>query len=287
VTLVNNNGGGLASTTGTLTTTLVNGTGCTASSFSAPVAAVFSDDDETAYVLSSGPANSATPGAQAMVTVLDMTQSPPACVQTLPVSAANVGLLPNTSTGTQGTKLYVAGTQPTPTPCTNPSSANQMCQLVLSVFDTTSPTNISNTGTLSFSPVTPSLGAAPSISPKLLTYDGTNLWIGSTGCLIAANAPGCLSLYFPGNAADQQVLTNPVPCVQNNGSTCEVLSDATDDITGMVWLQPFNGRKVMYVIEGGSLIAYNSLTSSLPTRVNTGTNYFNIVGQAVDARAVK
>ncbi len=271
VTLVNNTGGALTSSTGTLTSTLVNGgtTNCTASSFSRPVAAVFSDDDTTAYVLSSGPANG---GTQAMVAVLDMTQSPPACVQTLPVSGANVGLLPDTSTGAQGTTLYVAGM--ITTPCT--SDATQTCQQgVLTVIDTS--TNTAS-NPVPFGPT------AANLLPGVLTFDGTNLWIGSSGCQVSVNAPGCLSIYFP---ATQQVLTNPVPCIQNNSSTCEVFNDATDDITTMVWLQPFNGRKVMYVIEGGSLIAYNSNTSSLPTRVNTGTNYFNIVGQAVDAKAVK
>ncbi len=102
VTLVTSSSGALTSNTGTLTpTVLPSGTascGVTAS-FSRPVAAVFSTDDSTAYVLSSGPVNG---GTQPMVTVLDMTQSPPAVVKTLNVGGANIGLL-------QGTKLYVAG----------------------------------------------------------------------------------------------------------------------------------------------------------------------------------
>ena len=127
----------LTSSTGTLTATPVSGANCT---FSRPVAAVFSDDDKTAYVLSSGPMNG---GTQAMVTVLNMTPSlaaneqsapaTPTCVQAIPVSAANVGLLPDISTGTSGTQLYVAGAQPAA--CTG--SATGTCQQgVLTVIDT-------------------------------------------------------------------------------------------------------------------------------------------------------
>ncbi len=75
VSLVTSTAGALTSNTGTLTaqrsaqrSTPIAPTIC----FSRPVAAVFSSDDTTAYVLSSGPVNG---GTQAMVTVLDMTQT--------------------------------------------------------------------------------------------------------------------------------------------------------------------------------------------------------------------
>jgi hypothetical protein len=269
VTLVNNSTGTLTSNTGTLTPTAVNGTNCTASSFSRPVAAVFSSDDTTAYVLSSGAINGGTqPGgtqpATPMVTVLDMTQSPPACLQTIPVSGANVGLL-------VGTQLYVAGAQ-----FAACSSGSGQCQQgILSVIDTSANTVAS----VPFGPI------APNLLPGVLTFDGTNLWIGSTGCQVTAvGAPGCLSLYFP---ATGQALASGVPCVSGTGSPCSVLTDQTDDITGMVWLQPFNGRTVMYIIEGGRLVPYNSSTTSLPTIVNTLNNSLDIVGTAVDVKAAK
>ncbi len=130
VTLVTSSTGALTSNTGTLTpTVLPSGTAsCGAtSSFSRPMAAVFSADDSTAYVLSSGPVNG---GTQPMVTVLDMTQTPPAVVKTLNVSGANVGLL-------QGTKLYVAGAALQA--CS--SNATQTCQQgFLTVIDTTTNT---------------------------------------------------------------------------------------------------------------------------------------------------
>ena len=285
----------LTSSTGALTATPVSGANCT---FSRPVAAVFSDDDTTAYVLSSGPING---GTQAMVTVLNMTPSlqannqsapaTPACVQAIPVSAANVGLLPDISTGTSGTQLYVTGAQPAA--CTG--GATGTCQQgVLTVLDTslvgTGNNPVTNTVLLD----TTAPQTTPNLLPGVLTFDGTNLWIGSTGCQIdaanpqdAINKHGCLSLYFP---AARTAQANPVPCVLNNGSSCTLLTDQTDDITGMVWLQPINGRKVMYVIEGGQLAAYNSSTNSLPTVLTPQTNAnmnLNISGTVIDVKAAK
>ncbi|MGD0972919.1 MAG: hypothetical protein ABR866_02445 [Candidatus Korobacteraceae bacterium] len=253
VTLVTSSAGALTSNTGTLKGTVLpsGATNCTTTSFSRPVAAVFSSDDTTAYVLSSGPVNG---GTQAMVTVLDMTQSPPAVLKTIPVSGANVGLL-------QGTQLYVAGAQFAP--CT--SDATQTCQqAVLTVIDTSTNTV---TGSVPFGQ------SAPNLVPGVLTFDGTNLWIGSTGCQIPAGAPGCLSLYFP---ASGQAVTNVLP---------GVLTDQTDDVTGMVWLQPFNKREIMYVIEGGELLIYDNSFNLLTQ--NGSQIVVDIVGQAVDVKAVK
>lgn len=288
----------LTSSTGTLTATPVSGANCT---FSRPVAAVFSDDDKTAYVLSSGPANG---GAQAMVTVLNMTPSlganqqslpsPPTCVQTIPVSAANVGLLPDISTGTSGTQLYVAGAQPAA--CTQAGVTGTCQQGVLTVLDTslvgTGNNPVTNTVLLD----TTAPQATPNLLPGVLTFDGTNLWIGSTGCQVdsanpqdTSNAHGCLSLYFPATSVAK---TNPVPCVLNNASSCTLLTDQTDDITGMVWLQPFNGRKVMYVIEGGRLLAFSSSPNSLPTQLTPTPQSepnmnLNITGIVVDVKAAR
>jgi hypothetical protein len=266
VTLVNSSTGFLTSNTGTLTSTVLpSGTAsCGATtSFSRPVAAVFSADDSTAYVLSSGPVNG---GTQPMVTVLDMTQKPPAVVKTLNVGGANVGLL-------QGTKLYVAGAATQA--CS--SDATQTCQQgVLTVIGT-----ITNTVTNSVA-----FGQdAPSLMPGVLTFDGTNLWIGSTGCQVSAGAPSCLSMYLP---ASGQVLTNSVPCVTGSGSTCTVLTPPTgDDVTGMVWLQPLNGRNIMYVIEGGELLLYDNTFANVVVQGSSTNVVVDIIGQAVDIKAAK
>jgi len=138
---------------------------------------------------------------------------------------------------------------------------------------------------------------APNLLPGVLSFDGTNLWIGSTGCQVnpqdTVSQPGCLSLYFPAAAAAQ---TNPVPCVFVGGSEsntpppCTLLSNQTDDITSMLWLKPFNGRSVMYAIEGGRLAAYSSSSNSLPTELtplNESDMNLNISGTVGDVKVVK
>jgi hypothetical protein len=194
-----------------------------------------------------------------MVTVLDMTQKPPAVVKTLNVDGANVGLL-------QGTTLYVAGAA-----IQACSSGSGKCQQgVLTVIDTTTNTI---TNSAAFGP------DAPSLMPGVLNFDGTNLWIGSTGCQVSAGAQGCLSMYVPGNPAGSQILTNALSGVitPTNG----------DDVTGMVWLQPFNGRKIMYVIEGGELLLYDNTFANVVVQ-GGGTNIvIDIIGQASDIKAAK
>jgi hypothetical protein len=261
----------LISSTGTLTPQPLPSSSSApncSTTFSRPVAAVFSSDDTTAYVLSSGPANGGTQAggtqpATAMVTVLDMTQTLLTAAQALPtlpnivqcinVSGANVGLL-------QGTQLYVAGA------AIQSCSSGQCQQGILTVIDTSA---LTASSPVTFGP------SAPNLLPGVLTFDGTNLWIGSTGCQVSSGAAGCLSLYSPANS--QILATNFLP-----GG----LTDQTDDITGMVWLQPFNGRNIMYVIEGGALQVYDNSFNNLTTTVINQTGLF-ITGQAVGAEAVK
>jgi len=64
-----------------------------------------------------------------------------------------------------------------------------------------------------------------------------------------------------------------------------VLTDQTDDVTGMVWLKPFNKREIMYVIEGGELLIYDNSFNLLTQ--NGSQIVVDIVGQAVDVKAVK
>ncbi len=162
--------------------------------------------------------------------------------------------------------------EPQLAPCT--SDATQTCQQgVLTVINTS--TN-AVTGSVPFGQ------SAPNLVPGVLTFDGTNLWIGSTGCQVSAGAPSCLSLYSP---VTGQVSTNQVPCISGSGSACSVLSDQTDDVTGMVWLQPFNKRQIMYVIEGGELLIYDNALNLLTQ--NGSQIIVDIVGQAGDVKAVK
>jgi hypothetical protein len=259
VTLVTSTAGTLVSNTGTLTAQALPSVAanCAANCFSRPVAAVFSADDSTAYVLSSGPVNGGT--QQPMVTVLDMTQKPPAVLAALNVGGANVGLL-------QGTTLYVAGAA-----IQACSSGSGQCQQgVLTVIDTTANT--------AGAPV-PFGPDAPSLMPGVLTSDGTNLWIGSTGCQVSDGAPGCLSRYLPGNSVGSQIQTNVL--------SSTLTPPSGDDVTGMVWLQPFNGRNIMYVIEGGELLLYDNTFANVVVQGSSSNIVVDIIGQASDVKAAK
>ncbi len=115
--------------------------------------------------------------------------------------------------------------------------------------------------------------------PGVLTFDGTNLWIGSTGCQVSVGASGCLSQYLPGNSVGSQIQTNVL-----SGVTTPVNGD---DVTGMVWLKPFNNRNIMYVIEGGELLLYDNTFANLVVAGSSSNVVVDIVGQAVDAKAAK
>jgi hypothetical protein len=69
-------------------------------SFDHPVWGVFSSDDSTAFIFNCG---LQCGGTAASISIVDLTQSPPAVTSTIPVPAATYGLL-------NGTTLYVAGT---------------------------------------------------------------------------------------------------------------------------------------------------------------------------------
>jgi hypothetical protein len=125
--------------------------------------------------------------------------------------------------------------------------------------------------------------------PKVMAADSNgNIWIGSTGnCAITTDVhgltqpPGCLHVYNPTSG---QVFANTPPQAFFAG-----LSDATDDVSSMVWLNPLNGRNVMYVVEGGEVVPYGFDGSTLAPSACAGTQdqpcIIDIVGQAVDVKA--
>jgi len=87
----------------------------TIAGFDRPVAAVFSVDDSTAYVLNCG---AECRGGAASIQIVDMTTTPPKVdpLGKIPVPGATIGFL-------DGTLLYVAGTAPG-TPCTTGAASN-------------------------------------------------------------------------------------------------------------------------------------------------------------------
>lgn len=93
----------------------------------------------------------------------------------------------------------------------------------------------------------------------LMSLAGGLLFVGSTGCSNVSS--GCLSLY--------------------NTSSGSVVNSAagTGDVTG---IQPIDGRTVVYVIEGGEMVIWDTTTvAPIPQ-----ANQIDVVGQASDVKLI-
>jgi hypothetical protein len=203
-------------------------TATTLTGFSRPVSAVFTPEDNLAFVMNCGPecgGTAADANGDTRVTVLDMTTSPPTVVKDIIVSAATTGLL-------NGSNLYVAGSPPG-APCNGGTAATTCGRL--DIID---------------------IGSQSVTTSGLVITDGfhnhmeigTNnlLFIGARTCtVITAESRGCLTLYN-GN-------TNAVTIPQDI---------ASGDVTGIA---PIAGRNLVYVVEAGELRIYDTTTGTLAT----------------------
>ncbi len=238
----------------------------TIAGFDRPVYAVFSSDGNTAYVLNCG---AQCGGKQASVQVLNlgtnMGTTPPTLGANIPVNGATIGFL-------SGSTLYVAGTG-TPT--------GPLCNSIPSA----APTAATYCGTLDLVNLTTMQDPYynnPAIEIAItngyhdridLSVNG-QLFIGSYTCTTVGdvNNPqgevrGCLSIY--------NTTTGAVVIPADNG-----------DVTG---LQSFASRNVEYVVEGGNLRVYNTLTDTLLiyTYYNiTETGTILITGYLIDVKAI-
>ena len=188
------------------------------SGFDRPVAAVFSSDDATAYVLSCGKECGGT-----TTKVNTLTISSNAVGADVIVSGATTALLDSGN-------LYVAGN----------SGVNGKLDII----------SVSNmTVTKSGVAITNGFHSMMALGPN------GRLFIGSTGC--GNITSGCLSVY---NTASSSVVNSAA---------------GAGDVTG---LQPITGRNVVYVVEGGELVIWDT-TADAPLPVN---KQIDIVGQAWD-----
>jgi hypothetical protein len=236
----------------TVVTTIVGG-------FDRPVAAFFSSDDNTAYVLNCGAECS---GQQAGIQKLDLTSNTLAgnsvglCTTgTTPQCAGSVGLV-------NGSTLYVAGTPYSvgggpSLPCPSGTQA-QYCGL-LTAFDL---------GTMSI------INTAPIITDgyhnRMAMGANGQLFIGARTCTeitTVSETRGCLSIY---NTLNTAVGANPAGGV--------LVAPENGDATG---IQPIGTRQVVYVVQGGSLFIYDATTDAL-----LETQITNVVGQFIDVKTV-
>jgi len=226
---------------------------------SRPVSAVFSGNSNTAYILNCGSECGGTP-ASASVTVLDLTQTPPALTMTIPVDGATTGLM-------SGNTLYVAGSPPG-AGCTCPPG--NVCETPATAATTCGRLEVINTAANPPTVTTSGVVISDGYHNHMELTSNNKLFIGAITC-----SAGCLTIYD--TAANQ-------PSVDS----------ITGDVAGIA---PITGRNVVYVVEtvaAGSLDCVGQLpcvgklriyddTASVPTLTPT---QIDVVGKAVDVKYV-
>jgi hypothetical protein len=214
--------------------------------FHRPVAAFFSTDGTTAYVVNCG---AECGGTDASVQSLDLNTNTPGIA--VPVPAATVALVNNST-------MYLAGTPAPASACTGETTAATSCGL-LTVFD------LNNMSVTNSAPIVITDG----YHNRMALGANGQLFIGARTCTEitppvpapkAAEVRGCLSIY-------------------NTQTGRVVIPPANGDATG---IQPIAKRAVVYVIQGGSLGIYDTRTAALQTTVQI----VNLVGQFFDVKTV-
>jgi hypothetical protein len=226
--------------------------------FDRPIAAFFSSDDTTAYVVNCG---AECGGTQASVQPLDLTTNPPTPGIAVPVPAATVAFVSSST-------MYLAGTplpNPNPQPCTGQVTVATSCGL-LTVF------NLSNMSVTSTTSITDGYHTRMSLAAN------GQLFIGARTCTEIATATetrGCLSVY--------NTLTTSVGSVPAGGV---LIPSANGDVTG---IQPIAKRTAVYVVQNFTLNIYDATTDALennPNDPNHPGQIMNLVGQFVDVKTV-
>jgi hypothetical protein len=247
--------------------------------FNRPVAAFFSSDDKTAYVLNCGPECG---GTQASIQTLDLTTNTagppgvvcttggsPSCIGTLDIAAGSVAFV-------NGSTMYVAGTPLSAQPCTGQTTAAAKCGL-LSIVDLSSMT-VTNSG----------IAITDGYHNRIALGANGQLFIGARACteIVGSISPptgevrGCLSIY--------NTLSTAVGGASPGGV---VIPPETGDVTG---IQPISTRNVVYVVQGqnvqgGTLYIYDTTIDALefnPNNSGTPGQVAGLVGDFVDVKTV-
>lgn len=215
--------------------------------FDRPVYGILSGS--TAYILNCG---AECGGQQASVQTLDLgtlTLGTP-----VPVDAATIAFL-------SGSTLYVAGTSPTNNSCTGQTTAATTCGR-LDIVDLASMT------------VTGTVVIPDGYHDHIDLSNNGQLFIGSHDCLNIGNINnpngelrGCLAILDTTKA----------------GNTSAIIPPDNGDVTGM---QSFTGYNKEYVVEGGNLRVYDTLTDKLQINKRTPEGSIPLLGQIIDAKAI-
>jgi hypothetical protein len=229
--------------------------------FDRPVAAFFSSDDSTAYVVNCGAECGGTTASVQQLNLADNTlgSNVDVCAPGTTQCASTVGLM-------NGTTLYLAGTPfsggVASQPCPAGTTQATACGL-LSIVDLSSMT-VTNSA--------PIIITDGYHNHMALGANG-QLFIGARTCTeINAVNPGdevrgCLSIY-------------------NTQTGAVVIPPANGNVTG---IQPIANRSVVYVVQNGALEIYDTTTDALkfnPNNPNDPGHITNLVGQFVDVKTV-
>ena len=244
--------------------------------FDRPVAAFFSSDDNTVFVVNCG---AECGGTQASVQKVDLTQvqcaltggvcpAVPACI----VDANHVTQCAGSVAWVSGSTMYLAGTPhfagggPS-LPCPSGTTQAEFCGL-LTVFDL-STMSVTNTA-----PIIITDGYHNRIG---LGANG-QLFIGARTCAeitTATETRGCLSIY--------NSLSTAVGSVQPGAV---LIPPANGEVTG---IEPIAKRTVVYVVQNGDLGIYDTATDAFehnPNNPNNPGRIFGLVGQFFDVKTI-
>jgi len=246
--------------------------------FDRPVAAFFSSDDSTAYVVNCG---AECGGTTASVQQYNLTNNTlgsyvAVCTPGTTQCAGTVALL-------NGSTMYLAGTPYSggvpSQPCIGQTTAAATCGL-LNIVDLSSMTVIN----------TAPIAITDGYHTLLALADNGQLFIGARTCTEivppipppqGAETRGCLSIY--------NTLTTAVGSAPAGGV---LIPPANGDVTG---IQPIAKRgdtvaqDVVYVVQGGSLRVYDTTIDALEYNPNNSNNpgqILGLVGQFVDVITV-
>ena len=236
--------------------------------FDRPVAAFFSSDDTTAFVVNCG---AECGGTQASVQTLDLTTNT-ASVTPVNVPAASVAMVNGSTMYLAGTPFALVNGNLVPTLlCSMGDNTTQATYCgQLTIFDLTSMSVVNATTTIVIT---------DGYHNRLALGANGQLFIGARTCtkITLPNATnevrGCLSIY--------NTLTTAVGSVQPNGVT---VPPTNGDVTG---IQPIAKRTVVYVVQNGALLIYDTTTDALeynPNNPNSPGEIFNLVGEFVDVK---
>jgi hypothetical protein len=242
--------------------------------FDRPVAAFFSSDDNTAFVVSCGAECGGTQASVQQFSLLtnSLVASVPACI---PIPGSNPPVCAGPAAGStalvSGSTMYLAGTPyfaggggPS-LKCPSGTTQAEFCGL-LTVFDLSTMT-VTNT------------------APIIIT-DGyhNRIALGASGRLFVG-ASTCAEI-TPPVPPPQGAETRGCLSIYNTQTGAVVIPPANGEVTG---IEPIAKRTVVYVAQGGTLRIYDTATDALehnPNNPNNPGQIFGLIGEFFDVKTV-